>query len=747
MGASYIEARSINDAGQITGESTSGPFLWKAGVVTLGVGGVDINAAGQLVNGSQVWTPTVPNGSSGTFTTLGQLPSVWPPDYLPYVEISTSAQSINAAGQVVGAQEETFYGENGTGYVSRAIRWVGGVPEELPLEYASAINDTGQIAGSRGGRAVLLANENFPTPLLAIDGATVTEGHSGTTNAVFTVSLSRASTQTVTVQYATADGIATAGNDYLATAGTLTFAPGQTSKTISVTVLGDRIAEHSGYQTFSEAFTVALSNPSNGLLSGSPANGVIQDDEPRISGTGTTVLEGNSGSKTALVTVSLSSAYDQPVTVDYETADLTAVAGSDYVATSGTVTFAPGETTRQIPVSILGDRVAEVNEVFGNDTRFLYVFLNPSANASVVNHGSVTIQDDEPRVTISGYAEVTEPAAGTIDALVTVSLSAAYDQDVIVQYATYSDNYDYPPAVAGSDYVATVGSLSVPAGQTTGTFTVPIIGDGVVEETEYFHVYPSGVSGNAVVGDNGYSGLSTVGIRDYDGTVKTWIGPASGGNWSTASNWSPSGVPTASHAIYIAGKSVNLSASATFASLTLTGGASLAVAANGNRVLRTNALNIDMQSKLDLKDNDLIVDYTGASPAAAIEAKIRSGYNVTGDWLGSGITSSVAASDGGYTVAVADNAQLAAPFGSAQGGPLFAGIDVDLTSVLVKFTHRADVDLDGLVTPNDASIFGTIYSENAPAFWSIGDLDYDGLFTPKDAAIFGTFYDESLSQL
>ena len=123
---------------------------------------------------------------------------------------------------------------------------------------------------------------------------------------------------------------------------------------------------------------------------------------------------------------------------------------------------------------------------------------------------------------------------------------------------------------------------------------------------------------------------------------------------------------------------------------------------------------------------------------------MRSAYNGAGSWDGPGITSSIAARDGGYTVAVADNATLAAPFGSAGGGPLFAGVDVDLDTVLIKFTHRVDINLDGLVTPDDAAIFGTNYSENDFATWAMGDIDYDGVFTPSDAAIFGTFYDESL---
>jgi autotransporter-associated beta strand protein len=164
-------------------------------------------------------------------------------------------------------------------------------------------------------------------------------------------------------------------------------------------------------------------------------------------------------------------------------------------------------------------------------------------------------------------------------------------------------------------------------------------------------------------------------------------------------------------------------------------------------VSRPSSLTVADGAVLDITNNDVIIDYTGASPIAAYEALVASGYNVVGDWAGDGITSSIAAIDGNYVVAIADNAALPAPFGTAQGGGLFSGVDVDLDTILIKFTHRADVDLDGAITPNDASIFGTNYSENDPATWAMGDMDYDGIFTPNDASIFGTFYDESLGSL
>src|SRR5262249_14659846 len=103
----------------------------------------------------------------------------------------------------------------------------------------------------RPGRGTIL-DDDAP-PALSIGDVAVTEGDSGTTDATFTVSLSAASGKTVTVDYATADGSAAAGDDYTAASGTLTFAPGETSKTVTVSVIGDRIDEDD------ETFVVNLS--------------------------------------------------------------------------------------------------------------------------------------------------------------------------------------------------------------------------------------------------------------------------------------------------------------------------------------------------------------------------------------------------------------------------------------------------------------------------------------------------------
>src|SRR5439155_20364965 len=159
---------------------------------------------------------------------------------------------------------------------------------------------------------------------------TLTEGTGGTTNATFTVTLSAASGRTVTVDYATANGTALAGSDYSAASGVLTFNPGQATQTVSVPVIGDAIHE------LNETFAVTLSNPTNATLAAATGTAtIIDDDDPTVSISDATVIEGNSGTVNAVFTVSLSAPSDKSITVSYATADGTASAGADYVAKSG----------------------------------------------------------------------------------------------------------------------------------------------------------------------------------------------------------------------------------------------------------------------------------------------------------------------------------------------------------------------------------------------------------------------------
>jgi hypothetical protein len=173
----------------------------------------------------------------------------------------------------------------------------------------------GSIVGSG-----TINNDDAP-PTISIGNVSQTEGNSSTTAYTFTVSLSNASTQTVAVNYTTADGTATvADSDYTAASGTLSFAPGETSKTITVLVNGDTKFEAD------QAFSVGLSNASNGTLGTSTGTGTIVNDDtrPTISINSVSQTEGNIGTTPYAFTASLSNATDETVTVNYATANGTA---------------------------------------------------------------------------------------------------------------------------------------------------------------------------------------------------------------------------------------------------------------------------------------------------------------------------------------------------------------------------------------------------------------------------------------
>ena len=339
-------------------------------------------------------------------------------------------------------------------------------------------------------------NNDDSQPTISINDATVTEGNAGTTTAGFTVSLSNASSQTITVNYATSAGTATAGGDYVTTSGTLTFNPDQTSQPVSVTVNGDLLNE------VNETFNVNLSTPSNATIADNLGLGTINNDDPlpSLSINDVTVVEGNAGTSTASFTVSLSAASGQAVGVNFSTANGTATGGSDYVTTSGTVNFTAGQTTQPVSVTINGDTTNETNETF-------LVNLATPTNATISdNQGQGTINDDDAQPTLSiNDVAVTEGNAGTVNANFTVTLSPASGQTVTVQYATANGS------AGAADYASTSGTLTFTAGQTSQPVAVTVNGDTINEADEIFQVNLSNAS-NATIGDN--QGIGTINNDD-----------------------------------------------------------------------------------------------------------------------------------------------------------------------------------------------------------------------------------------
>ena len=199
------------------------------------------------------------------------------------------------------------------------------------------------------------------TSLMLVDNPSVVEGTGGTNAMAFTVSLNVPAAQTVTVNYQTLNYTALAGQDYTASIGTLSFAPGETSKTVLVPVMTDSVTESN------EMFYLLLSGGKNAQAIKPYSAATIVDDDtavvPVLSISNPRVYEGNGGTTQLVFTLTLNTpVQDKTVSVKVSTLNGSATAGSDYEARSEVVTFAPGETTREFVVTVYSDDVVEGNE-------------------------------------------------------------------------------------------------------------------------------------------------------------------------------------------------------------------------------------------------------------------------------------------------------------------------------------------------------------------------------------------------
>jgi probable HAF family extracellular repeat protein len=407
LGGGGSLAAAINETGQVVGASYTthvtelGPmahgFLWENGVMTdLGLlpgdedsWASDINAAGQIVGSSG---RTDPETYETAYRSFLYADGAMTP--LPVPSFEHYASAINDSGTVVGTMRAGGGFSRYHAYVYRdgvAINLNQLIPagSGLHLSFAYGINKAGQIAGvgvdSRGSyHAYLLTPLAAGTPVVNIHDASVQEGHAGTRTVNFTVILSPAATQPVTVSYSTANGTATAGSDYQAASGSFTFAPGQTTQTVAVLVSGDRAGEAN------ETFAVNLTGAAGAaLVADGLATGTIVDDEPRAAINSVTRNEGNSSTTSFVFTVSLSTTPGAAVSVQYATANGSAKAGEDYEPRSGTLAFAAGQTSRTVTVPVTGDRKRESQEVF-------YVNLSGASGVFVTtSQGTGVIQNDD----------------------------------------------------------------------------------------------------------------------------------------------------------------------------------------------------------------------------------------------------------------------------------------------------------------------------------------------------------------
>ncbi len=283
----------------------------------------------------------------------------------------------NDIANIAFSSRVEFFVNDGTGAFPNAFEFAdpgGGFGTDLAI---ADFNQDGNpdVAGARGlGRSDLAVHLNsgiMPT------------------FAVATVQLSAPSTDTVTVEFATADSFAMAGSDYTQANGLVTFLPGQTTQQVSVLITGDDVAEPT------ENFFIDLSNPTNATIADSQGQVAILDDDGGTPGSSlnindVSIAEGDSGTTTATFTVSVSPAPAGPVTVDFTVQDETATSGIDFnVTTTGPLSFSPTVLTQTISVDVTGDQVNE------GDETFLINLLNPVGAVINDSQGRFTINGDD----------------------------------------------------------------------------------------------------------------------------------------------------------------------------------------------------------------------------------------------------------------------------------------------------------------------------------------------------------------
>lgn len=451
----------------------------------------DAQAVGKIVNDDV--TPAMPTlaindmavveGDSGVADLVFTVTRTGPSDGAVSVNFATEAGTATTATDFE-ANSGILNLAAGENSITVTIRVIGDeVDDDGETFFVNLTNATGATIADAQGVGTITDDDDPPLPTLSISDVPLAEGNSGETDFEFTVTLSPAATTPVTVVFNTTAGTALAGEDFVANTGTLTFAVGETSQKIVIKVVGDATFEQN------ENFTVGLANATGATIAKASGLGTINNDDdqgPAFSVGDITVAEGDSGTTNATFTVTLSEALTTQATVNFATANGSALAPGDYTSNSGTLTFAAGETTKTVTVAVAGDVRDEVDETFR-------LLLSEAVGAAIADaEGVATITDLDPTPTLTiENREV--PESNTVRGMVfTVTLSKASGRTVTVKYAT-SDG----TAKAGEDFVAASGTLTFAAGDTTKTINLTIPVDSLDEANEKFTVTltePSGAT-------------------------------------------------------------------------------------------------------------------------------------------------------------------------------------------------------------------------------------------------------------
>ena len=362
------------------------------------------------------------------------------------------------------------------------------------------------LSGVQGGTladgvALGMIVDNDGPPAVMVGDATAAEGEG---SLVFPVTLSPASSREVTVEYDFSPGTATENADYTGpTSGAVTFEPGETEKEIALALVDDALAEDD------ETVTLALSGVRGGTLADGVATGTITDDDgtPAVRVADATAAEGEGS---LVFAVTLSPASSREVTVEYEFSPGTATENADYAGpTAGAVTFAPGQTGKEIALALVDDALAE------DDETVTLALSGPQGGATLadgVATGTIIDNDGVPAVAVGDAA-----AAEDTSLVFAVTLSPASSRAVSVRYAIT------PETAQSADYTGpTSGAVTFSPGQTAKEVVLDLVDDEIAEDDETVTLALSGPQGGATLADE----VATGTIIDNDGAPAVAVGDA-----------------------------------------------------------------------------------------------------------------------------------------------------------------------------------------------------------------------------
>lgn len=367
-----------------------------------------------------------------------------------------------------------------------------------------------QVASPTYGQGSIL--NTAIKPVLSIGDLSLARPASGTANQVFTITLTPASPNTVTVNFGTSDGSAHAPTDYATTSGSAVFSPGTTTQTVTVPITGNAFSTPDLY------YNVNLSAAVNATALRTTAYGYLVDQvapingRPYVSVSDAGVVVPTTGTTTEAFTVSLGLPASAPVYVRYSTSDSSAVSGVDYTGVRGTLLFTPGQTKKTVNVTVNAAAAASADKGF-----YFYVSVGSGPAQIERSNGVGYLLNPIPTalVTVSGATAVIKGDSGTINAVFTVQLSAVQTQTVQVDYASS----DGSATAASNDYLPAFGTLTFTPGQTSQTVSVVVNSNTLPRPTTYFYLGLANPVGLAVAAQAGVGYILNPDVFSLTGTV------------------------------------------------------------------------------------------------------------------------------------------------------------------------------------------------------------------------------------